>query len=132
MPQPEKRTHYCGELRAQDEGQLVVLAGWVQRVRDIGSLVFVDLRDRTGLVQLVADQETPSLLEEAKKLKSEYVIQAKGQVRLRQGEAINRQLPTGEVEVKIEDLKILNTSRTTPFVISDPPQATEELRFKYR
>jgi len=132
MPQPEKRTHYCGELRARDEGQPVVLTGWVQRVRDIGSLAFVDLRDRSGLVQLVADQETPSLLEEAKKLKSEYVIQVKGVVRLRQGEAINRQLPTGEVEVKIEELKILNTSRITPFVISDPPQAAEELRFKYR
>lgn len=132
MAKPEKRTHYCGDLKAPDAGRTVILNGWVQRVRDIGSLVFIDLRDRTGLVQLVADQETADLLEEAKKLRSEYVIQVKGTVRLRQGEAVNRQLPTGEVEVKIESLEVLNTSRIPPFVISDPPQATEELRLKYR
>lgn len=132
MAKPEKRTHYCGDLRAPDAGRTVILNGWVQRVRDIGSLIFIDLRDRTGLVQLVADQETADVLEEAKKLRSEYVIQVKGIVRLRQGEAINRQLPTGEVEVKIESLEVLNTSRIPPFVISDPPQATEELRLKYR
>ncbi|MGB9764284.1 MAG: aspartate--tRNA ligase [Candidatus Saccharicenans sp.] len=127
-----KRTRYGGELRSEDIGKEVTLTGWVQRVRDIGSLVFVDLRDRSGLIQLVADQETPGILEEAKKLRSEYVIQIRGQVRRRQEEAINTQLPTGEVEVKIEHLKVLNTSRIPPFVISDPPQATEELRFKYR
>lgn len=132
MVEAEKRTHYCGELRLENEGQQTVLAGWVQRIRDIGSLVFIDLRDRTGLIQLVADQETPELLEEAKKLRGEYVILVKGTVRRRQEEAINRQLPTGEIEVKISDLKVLNTSKITPFVISDPPQAAEELRFKYR
>lgn len=132
MSEAEKRTHYCGELRPQNVGQQTVLTGWVQRIRNIGSLVFIDLRDRTGLIQLVADQETPDLLEEAKKLRSEYVIMAKGTVRRRQEEAINRQLPTGEIEVKISELKVLNTSKITPFVISDPPQAAEELRFKYR
>ncbi|MCR4409540.1 MAG: aspartate--tRNA ligase [Candidatus Saccharicenans sp.] len=126
------RTDYCGELRAKDAGRRVVLAGWVQRVRDIGSLVFVDLRDRTGLVQLVVRSDRPELLEQAKKLRGESVIQVRGLVNKREPEATNRELPTGEIEVEIEGLALLNQAETPPFVISDPPQASEELRLKYR
>ncbi len=126
------RTDYCGELRAKDAGRRVVLAGWVQRVRDIGSLVFVDLRDRSGLVQLVARSDRPEFLEQAKKLRGEFVIQVRGLVKNREPEAINRELPTGEIEVEIEGLTVLNPAETTPFIISDPPQASEELRLKYR
>ncbi|MCX8159753.1 MAG: aspartate--tRNA ligase [Candidatus Saccharicenans sp.] len=127
-----KRTDYCGELRAKDVGRRVVLAGWVQRVRDIGSLAFVDLRDRSGLVQLVVRSDRSELLEKVKKLRGEFVIQACGPVNKREPEAVNPGLPTGEVEVEIEGLAILNQAETTPFVISDPPQASEELRLKYR
>ncbi|MCR4395148.1 MAG: aspartate--tRNA ligase [Candidatus Saccharicenans sp.] len=126
------RTDYCGELRAKDSGREVILAGWVQRVRDIGSLVFVDLRDRSGLVQLVVRSDRPELLEQAKKLRGEFVIQVRGQVKKREAAAVNPELPTGEVEVEIEDLGVLNQARIPPFVIADPPQASEELRFKFR
>ncbi len=127
-----KRTDYGGNLRAEDAGRQVVLNGWVQRVRDIGSLVFVDLRDLAGLVQLVASSDRPEILEKAKKLRGEYVIQARGLVRKRAPEAVNRELDTGEIEVEIQDLEVLNLAATPPFVISDPPQASEELRLKYR
>jgi len=127
-----KRTKYCGELRAADTGKEVILAGWVQRMRDIGGLVFIDLRDREGVVQLVVRNEQPELLEQAKQLRSEYVVQVKGIVTRREAGSVNPQMPSGEVEVEISELRILNTSRIAPFVISDPPQAAEELRFKYR
>ncbi|MBC7348606.1 MAG: aspartate--tRNA ligase [Candidatus Aminicenantes bacterium] len=126
------RTDYCGDLRARDADREAILAGWVQRVRDIGSLVFVDLRDRSGLAQLVVRSDRPELLEQAKKLRGEFVIQVRGQVKKREASAINLELPTGEVEVEIEALRVLNQSRIPPFVIADPPQASEELRFKYR
>ncbi|MBC7362342.1 MAG: aspartate--tRNA ligase [Candidatus Aminicenantes bacterium] len=127
-----KRTKYCGELRAADAGKEVILTGWVQRVRDIGSLVFVDLRDRSGVVQLVVRSDQPELLEQAKRLRSEYVVEVKGMVRLREQGSVNPQMPTGEVEVEITGMQILNTSKIPPFIIADPPQAAEELRFKYR
>ena len=130
--QAAARTDYCGELQTGDIGREVVLKGWVQRVRDLGSLVFVDLRDRTGLVQLVVRNSQPELLEEARKLRSEYVIEARGLVNRREPAAINRQMATGEIEVEISGLKVLNTSAVPPFVVADPPQATEELRLKYR
>jgi len=130
--QSTSRTDYGGELQARDVGREVVLKGWVQRVRDLGSLVFVDLRDRSGLVQLVARSSQPELLDEARKLRSEYVIEARGRVNQREPSAINRQMATGEIEIEISGLKILNTSAVPPFVITDPPQATEELRLKYR
>jgi aspartyl-tRNA synthetase len=127
-----KRTKYCGDLRVDDVGKEVVLMGWVQRVRDIGSLVFVDLRDRGGVAQLVARQERPELLEQAKKLRTEFVVEVKGTVRRREPDASNPQMPTGEVEVEISEMWVLNTAKVTPFAIVDPPQASEELRFKYR
>ncbi len=133
-PQPNawKRTRYAGELRAADEGRDVVLAGWVQRVRDIGHLAFIDLRDREGLVQVVFSQEEASLLEEAKKVRPESVVAVRGKVRRRDAKAVNPNMATGEVEVAATGFRVLSIAKTPPFVVVDPPQAAEELRFKYR
>jgi aspartyl-tRNA synthetase len=127
-----KRTHYCGLLRAEHEGQEVTLLGWVQRQRDMGNLVFVDLRDREGVVQAVFPSERPELLTEGKKLRAESVVGIKGLVRRRGAKSLNPQLATGEIEVEARELRIFSASRSTPFVVADPPQASEELRFKYR
>jgi len=127
---PLKRTHYCGELRAADEGREVVLCGWVHKTRDMGHLVFVDLRDREGLVQVVFQSERSELAGEAKKLRNESVVSVRGRVRLRS--AVNRDIPTGEVEVEAVELRVFASSKVPPFVIADPPQASEELRLKYR
>ncbi len=127
-----RRTIYCGELRAEHAGEEVTLLGWIHRQRDIGNLIFIDLRDREGLVQCVVSSERKALLEQAKKVKMEYVVGIKGQVRMREESARNLQLPTGEIEVEAKELKILSQSQVPPFVITDPPQASEELRFKYR
>jgi len=127
-----QRTSYCGELRLEQVDQGVTLFGWVQKLRDIGNLVFVDLRDREGLVQVVFTSGNRELLEEAKRIKLESVIGIKGVVKKRGEKAANPQLPTGEIEVEGEELRILSPSQVPPFVIVDPPQASEELRFKYR
>ncbi len=127
-----RRTVYCGELRSGDEGKEVTLLGWVHRQRDIGNLVFIDLRDREGLVQVVVPSSEGALLDEAKKIKMENVVGIKGVVKKRAERSRNPQLPTGDVEVEAKELKIISTSKITPFVIADPPQAAEELRFKYR
>jgi len=127
-----KRSGYGGELRLEHVGQNVVLYGWVNRQRDMGNLIFIDLRDRTGLVQVVVSSENKELLEEARKVKMEYVLAVRGIVRERAKELKNVQLPTGGVEVAATEFKVLNTSKVPPFVIADPPQAQEELRFKYR
>jgi len=125
-----KRTDYCGELRAGHEGREVVLTGWVQRVRDIGQLVFVDVRDREGLAQVVFHADRHELMEEAKRLRPEFVVGIGGTVRRRA--AVNPDMPTGEVEVEASDLRVFAAAKVPPFVISDPPQASEELRLKYR
>jgi aspartyl-tRNA synthetase len=125
-----KRTHYCGELRPAHDGQDVVLMGWVHKSRDMGHLVFIDLRDREGLVQIVFRPDKAALIEEAKKLRTEYVIGVKGTVRPR--EAKNKDLPTGEVEVEAKELRLFAVSKVPPFAVADPAQASEELRFKYR
>ncbi|UCC39362.1 MAG: aspartate--tRNA ligase [Candidatus Aminicenantes bacterium] len=127
-----QRTIYCGELRAKHAGEEVTLLGWVHKQRDIGNLVFIDLRDREGLVQCVISSERKALLEEAKKVKMEYVVGIRGQVRMRDEKARNPELPSGEIEVEAKGLKILSQSQVPPFVITEPPQASEELRFKYR
>jgi aspartyl-tRNA synthetase len=127
-----KRTHYCGELRTKHAGQEVILAGWVNRLRDMGNLVFVDLRDREGLVQVVFPSAKPDLLEEAKKIKMENVVGIKGIVREREAKSKNPQLETGEIEVEADELKIFSLAKVPPFLIADPAQASEELRFKYR
>jgi len=125
-----KRTHYCGELRPEHAGHDVVLMGWVHKNRDMGNLVFIDLRDREGLAQIVVRADKAALLEEAKKLRTEYVVGVKGKVRTR--EAKNKDLATGEVEVEAGELKLFAVSKVPPFPIADPPQASEELRFKHR
>ena len=125
-----KRTVYCGELRAAHEGREVVLCGWVHKTRDMGHLVFVDLRDREGLAQIVFQSDRPELVEEAKKLRNEFVVGVRGLVRHRS--AVNKDIPTGEVEVEAFELLVFAASKVPPFVIADPPQASEELRLKYR
>jgi aspartyl-tRNA synthetase len=125
-----KRTIYCGELRAEHEGREVVLCGWVHKARDMGHLVFVDVRDREGLAQVVFQSDRPALQEEAKNLRNEFVVGVRGRVRRRT--AVNKDIPTGEVEVEAFELHVFAASNVPPFVIADPPQASEELRLKYR
>jgi aspartyl-tRNA synthetase len=125
-----KRTDYCGALRAADEGREVVLCGWVHKTRDMGHLVFVDLRDREGLAQIVFQSDRPEMAEEAKKLRGEFVVGVRGKVRRRS--AVNKEIPTGEVEIEASELKVFAASKVPPFVVADPPQASEELRLKYR
>jgi len=128
-----QRTHTCGQLRDKDEGQAVTLVGWVARHRDHGGLLFVDLRDRWGITQVVfRPDEDGVLFKKAAKLKMESVIGVKGDVALRPENMVNPELPTGSVEVVAEGLKVFNESKTLPFLIQDPCEATEELRFKYR
>jgi aspartyl-tRNA synthetase len=127
-----RRTIYCGELRLEHAGKEVTLLGWVHRQRDIGNLVFIDLRDREGVVQVVVPSSERALLDDAKKIKMENVVGIKGVVKKRAERSRNPQLPTGDVEVEAKELKIIGSSKIPPFVITDPPQASEELRFKYR
>ncbi len=127
-----RRTHYCGELRAEHVGQEVILLGWVNRQRDIGNLIFIDLRDREGVVQVVVSREAKNLLDEAKKVRMEDVAAIRGVVRERAQKMKNPLLPTGDIEVEARDLEVLSPSEVPPFVVVDPPQAQEELRFKYR
>ncbi|MFP4081358.1 MAG: aspartate--tRNA ligase [Candidatus Aminicenantes bacterium] len=129
---PWKRTHYCGQLRSENEGTEVILFGWVHRHRDLGHLVFVDLRDREGIVQVVVPSATGDLLQEAKKVRMENVVAVKGVVKKRGQKSRNPDLLTGEIEVEATDLKVLSRTKVPPFLIADPPQASEELRFKYR
>lgn len=126
------RTHTCGELRAENKGQNVTLSGWVQTIRDKGNLVWVDIRDRYGLTQIVAESEStdPSVMAALKELGREYVIQVKGEVALRQ--SANPNIPTGDVEILISDIEILNPSDVPPFTIEDNTDGGEELRMKYR
>jgi len=131
-----KRTVPCGTLTADDIGKEVVLNGWVNRQRDFGDLVFIDLRDRTGLVQVVVDaQASPDLVEVANGIRSEYVLAVRGAVRARRPGTVNPNLSTGEIEVAAQAIEILNTSKTLPFQISDEEnmsQVDESLRVKYR
>ncbi len=126
-----KRTGYCGETTREQLGKEVVVCGWVQKIRDKGMLVFVDLRDRTGLVQLAFDDATDAALRaKAQTVRAEYVLMAKGTVRAR--ESINKDLPNGDVEVYVDDLRILAKANTPPFEITDSTKVGEELRLKYR
>ncbi|NPA43627.1 MAG: aspartate--tRNA ligase [Chlorobi bacterium] len=124
------RTHTCGELRAEDIGKPVVLSGWVQRVRDLGAVTFVDLRDRYGITQLAFSKDKPELMEQAKKLGREYVVRVEGKVRER--ESKNPKLPTGDIEIDVDRLEVLNPSALPPFLIEDQTDGGEELRAKYR
>jgi aspartyl-tRNA synthetase len=128
-----RRTHMCGGLRASDAGKKAVLMGWVNRRRDHGNLLFIDLRDRTGVTQIVINAERDSALhEKAETLRNEYVIAVVGTVKLRDANTINPNMPTGEVELVAEELRILNESKLPPFLPSDTALTNEETRLKYR
>ena len=127
-----ERTSFCGDLRLDHVGQKVTLFGWVHKHRDIGNLVFIDLRDRQGVAQVVVDSSDKDLLKRSKKTKLEYVLGVRGIVKPREEKLRNPQLPTGDIEVQAKEIKVLNASAVPPFVVADPPQATEELRFKHR
>jgi aspartyl-tRNA synthetase len=125
------RSHTCGELRIEDVGKTVILAGWVQRSRDLGGMTFLDLRDRYGLTQLAFDMETNAILgDQARKLGREFVIQASGTVIERSSK--NKNITTGDVEITVTELKILNTSKLPPFTIEDETDGGDELRMQYR
>ena len=128
-----QRTHTCGELTAGNKGQQVVVMGWVNRWRDHGQLIFVDLRDREGVTQVVFNAENNAELHrKAKSLRSEFVIAIRGQVRVRDKGLENPNLKTGEIEVVANELRVLNDAKTTPFPIEDESTTSEDLRLKYR
>jgi len=123
------RTHYCGEV--EGIGKEVTVGGFTQRIRDKGSLIFIDLRDRTGIVQLVFDDTTDkAVFEKAKSVRSEYVLMAKGILRKR--ESVNTEIKTGDVEILVSDLRILSKAQTPPFEITNDTKVNDELRLKYR
>ena len=126
-----KRTDYCGDLRISDCGREVTVCGWVQRQRDLGQLIFIDLRDRTGIVQLAfTDNTDKEIFDKAFSCRSEFVLAAKGKVRERSSK--NTDIPTGEIEIEVEDLRVLSKAQTPPFEILDKTDTNEELRLKYR
>lgn len=128
-----KRTHRCGELSASQAGQIVTIMGWVQKNRNKGGLVFVDVRDRSGVIQVVFEEgkADAALLEKAAKLRAEYVVAITGRVEMRSG-AVNENLATGEIEIIPESLRILSESETPPFPIEENSKTKEEVRLKYR
>lgn len=128
-----KRNHYCGTLAKADNEKEVVLCGWVAKRRDHGGLIFIDLRDRSGIVQVVVDPDHAGEdFAKAEAIRSEYVIKVHGVVRLRSEETINPNLATGEVEVVAKELEVLNSAKTPPFYIQDGIDVDENLRLKYR
>ncbi len=128
-----RRTHMCGELRPHHDGEKVVLMGWVNRRRDLGNVIFIDLRDRTGISQLVFDKgENAAVHEKAGSLRSEFVVAAIGKVRRRDPETINANIATGEVELVVQELKLLNESKLPPFQPGEDGPVNEEVRLKYR
>mgnify|MGYP005840981937 CR=1 FL=1 len=127
------KTHTCGELRTEHVGQTVTLAGWVNRRRDQGGLIFIDLRDRWGITQITIDQATaPQAHETAGEVRGEYVLQVRGRVRPRPAGTVNPDLATGEIEVEASTITILNPARTPPFYIYGDAKVDEALRMKYR
>ncbi len=125
------RTHTCGELRISDAGKQVTLSGWVQRVRDLGGMTFLDLRDRYGITQIVVNSDTqPELSEQVRQLGREYVVQVSGTVTERASK--NSKIPTGDIEIALDKLVVLNESALPPFTIEDDTDGGDELRMKYR
>ncbi|MBO4400359.1 MAG: aspartate--tRNA ligase [Selenomonadaceae bacterium] len=128
-----ERTHSCGELRKSDEGKTVQLAGWVSRRRDHGGLIFVDMRDRSGIVQIVFDAaEIGEEFSKAETLRNEFVIGIRGKVRARSADTVNPKMATGEIEIVVSELRILNKAKTPPFYIQDGVDVDENVRLRYR
>jgi len=128
-----KRTHMCGALRLSDAGKKAVLMGWVNRRRDLGNIIFIDLRDRTGVTQVVCNRElNPAAHKKAEQLRNEYVVAAIGTVKQRDADTVNKNIPTGEVELVVDELRILNESKQPPFLPGDTVLPNEEMRLKYR
>ena len=133
LNQNDRRTHYCGTVTEQDIGKEVCVMGWTQRQRDLGALIFIDLRDRTGIVQLAFDDTTDrAIFEKAFGIRSEYVLCAHGTVRPRGEGAINPNLPTGKVEIFVTELKILSAAQTPPFEVNDAKKTKDEIALKHR
>ncbi len=127
------RNHYCGDLTKKDAGKKVILNGWVQRRRDLGGVIFVDLRDRSGIVQIVFNPEvSKEAYEIGDRVRNEYVLAVEGEVVERSPETVNPKMATGEIEVHIHQIKILNKAKTPPFVIEDDINVDEAVRLKYR
>jgi aspartyl-tRNA synthetase len=128
-----RRTHYCGELRPKNLGQEVTLMGWIQRRRDHGGLIFIDLRDREGIAQIAFDPDrNPEAHEQAHRLRNEYVIAVQGMVEKRPEGTINPKLPTGDIEVSVYRLKVLNEAETPPFMLEDQTEVNEDVRLRHR
>ena len=129
----DKRSAYCAELSSADLGRRVCVMGWVQKQRDLGALIFIDLRDRTGIVQLAFDDKTDkAIFDAAFGIRAEYTLCAKGVVRRRGDGAVNKNIPTGEIEIAVDELKILSVAQTPPFEIVEDSKVNAELRLKYR
>ena len=126
------RSHYCGEPNIKTVGEEIELTGWVHRRRDHGGVIFLDLRDRSGIVQVVFDPDTKESFETADRVRNEYVLKAKGRVRPRPEGTVNSEMPTGEIEVLGSSLEILNASETPPFQLDEYSSAGEDVRLKYR
>ena len=126
------RSHYCGDLRASESGQEVEIYGWVHRRRDHGGVIFLDVRDRTGVLQVVFDPDEEESFALADSVRNEYVLMAKGKVRPRPEGTVNSEMPTGEVEVLGKELKILNAAKTPPFQLDEHSEAGEDIRLRYR
>jgi aspartyl-tRNA synthetase len=127
------RTYFCGEVTEKAIGEKVTLKGWVQKRRDLGGLIFIDLRDRTGIVQIVLNPDvSPEALKIAEKVRTEYVLDVKGTVLARAEGTVNEAIKTGKIEVQAEELTIINEAKTTPFVIADNTDVSEDVRLKYR
>jgi aspartyl-tRNA synthetase len=128
-----RRTHMCGDLRVSDAGKQAVLMGWVNRRRDLGNLIFLDVRDRSGVTQVVCNKElNPTVHQKAGELRNEYVVAVTGTVKKRDSNTVNKNIPTGEVELVAGELRILNAAKQPPFLPSDTVLPNEELRLKYR
>src|SRR5215813_11065729 len=126
-----KRTHTCGALRPDDVGKDVVILGWVHRIRDLGGVTFLDIRDRAGVSQVVV-RENEALMTVAKRLRSEFVVGISGVVQRRSTDTVNPKLATGEVEVLVREIRLLNEAKTPPFQIAEEAPVSEEVRLKYR
>ena len=126
------RSHYCGDVAATDIGETVELTGWVHRRRDHGGVIFLDVRDRTGIVQVVYDPDTPESFEVADRVRSEFVLGIRGRVRPRPEGTVNPDMKTGEIEVLGHGLNVLNESLTPAFVLDEYSDAGEDVRLRYR